>query len=590
MIAEYFSSSQFNLVVIMENSNVGTVCCEDGCSKRILELEQKFDSMQRYIKENIINFELTNCENTNLKEQLKEQKAMTLKLDAENRLLNQKIVSLEKSNLENQKIDQESRTKSEIQRSQPINPEISNCLGVFGLTSNTTKQELKELFSKFGPLKKVQLVWDPLTRCSKGYAFIYYKSIDDAKIAKEAMCDQKFRGRRVRIDFSITKKPHARTPGFYNGKPNKVKENIISSKKSQRDLENDTVEQKSKIKSENQDSYQDWIKINNCLCVFGLTSCTTEQELKEEFSRFGPVEKVLLVRHPLINCSKGYAFVYYESVEEVKTTKETMYDQEFKSLCDRIDFCTTNSPYACTPGIYKRNPIAMKEKSVSQEKLRHGLKNHSIKQKSTTKATYQDWIRKNPEMSNCLGVFGLPLTTTELELKEQFSKFGPLEKVQIILRSLVLDPLTGRSKGYAFVYYESGEDAKTAKEAMNGEKFKGQRIEVEFSKKKIPESSSCLVVFGLSVDTIEWELKEEFSRFGPLEKFYIMRGNTGRSRGYAFAYYESVEDAKVAKEAMVNRKFNGRRILVNFANNRMPRASTPGFYKGKPTAFHGPSD
>ena len=577
----------------MENSNVGAVCCEDGCSKRILELEQKFASMQRYIKENVKNVELTNYEKNNLKEQLKEQKAMTLKLDADNRLLKERIVSLEKSNLENQTIDQESTPKSEIQDSYPINPEISNCLGIFGLNSNTTKQELKEVFSQYGPLEKVQLVWDPLTRCSKGYAFIYYKSIDDAKIAKEAMCDQKFGGRCVRIDFSITKKPHARTPGFYNGKPIKVKEKIISSKKSQRDLENDTVEQKSKIKSKNQDSYQDWIKINNCLCVYGLTFFTTKKELKEEFSRFGSVEKVLLVRHPLTSCSMGYAFVYYESVEEAKTTKETMCDQEFKSLCDRIDFCTTNSPYACTPGIEKRKPIAMKEKSVSLEKLRHGLKNHSIKQKSTTKSkiqdSYQDWIKKNPERSNCLGVFGLPLTTTELELKEQFSKFGPLEKVKIILRSLVLDPLTGHSKGYAFVYYESGEDAKTAKEAMNCKKFNGRRIEVEFSKKKIPEISSCLVVFGLSDDTIERELKEEFSRFGPLEKLQIVRGNTGHSRGYAFVYYESVEDAKIAKEAMVDQKFNGRPIRVNFANNRMPHANTPGFYYGKPTAFHGPN-
>ena len=93
---------------------------------------------------------------------------------------------------------------------------------------------------------------------------------DDAKIAKEAMCDQNIRGRRVRIDFSITKKPHARTPGFYNGKPNTVKEKIISSKKSLHDLENDAIEQKTTTNPENQDSYQDWIKINNCLCVFGL--------------------------------------------------------------------------------------------------------------------------------------------------------------------------------------------------------------------------------------------------------------------------------------------------------------------------------
>ena len=319
----------------MENSNVGAVCCEDGCSKRILELEQKFASMQRYIKENVKNVELTNYEKTNLKEQLKEQKAMTLKLDADNRLLKEKIVSLEKSNLENQTIDQESTPKSEIQDSYPINPEISNCLGVFGLTSNTTKWELKELFSKFGPLEKVQLVWDPLTRCSKGYAFIYYKSIDDAKIAKEAMCDQKFWGRCVRIDFSITKKPHARTPGFYNGKPNKVKETIFSSGKSHHDLENDAIEQKT---TTNQDSYQDWIKINNCLCVYGLTFFTTKKELKEEFSRFGSVEKVLLVRHPLTSCSMGYAFVYYESVEAAKTAKEAMSDQNLNGRRIGVEF------------------------------------------------------------------------------------------------------------------------------------------------------------------------------------------------------------------------------------------------------------
>ena len=62
-----------------------------------------------------------------------------------------------------------------------------------------------------------------------------------------------------------------------------------------------------------------------------------------------------------------------------------------------------------------------------------------------------------------------------------------------------------------------------------------------------------------------------------LNHFYFMKGNTGHSRRYAFVYYESVEDAKVAKEAMVNQKFNGRPIRVNF-------------YYGKPTALHGPSD
>merc|ERR1712001_621904 len=66
--------------------------------------------------------------------------------------------------------------------------------------------------------------------------------------------------------------------------------------------------------------------------------------------------------------------------------------------------------------------------------------------------------RDAPDMSNCLGVFGLSLYTTERELEKEFSKFGPLEKV-----SVVLDGKTGRSRGFAFVYFESQEDAKAAK-------------------------------------------------------------------------------------------------------------------------------
>lgn len=44
-----------------------------------------------------------------------------------------------------------------------------------------------------------------------------------------------------------------------------------------------------------------------------------------------------------------------------------------------------------------------------------------------------DGNRENPTDSNCLGVFGLSLYTTERELEKEFSRFGPLEKVQVVL-------------------------------------------------------------------------------------------------------------------------------------------------------------
>ena len=128
---------------------------------------------------------------------------------------------------------------------------------------------------------------------------------------------------------------------------------------------------------------------------------------------------------------------------------------------------------------------------------------------------------------------------------------------------------------------------------MCDQKINGRQIRVDFSinNQRNPEISNCLVVFGLSRDSTERELKEEFSRFGPLEKLQIvMRGNTGLSRGYAFVNYESGEDAKIAKEAMDDQKFNGRHIRVNFAMTKMPRTPTPGVYKGRLTTAQQTSD
>ena len=96
-------------------------------------------------------------------------------------------------------------------------PESSNCVGVFGLSLNTTERELEKEFSKFGPLEKVTVILDGQTGRSRGFAFIYFKSQEDAKNAKEAMSDKEIDGRRVWVDFSITKRAHTPTPGVYMG-------------------------------------------------------------------------------------------------------------------------------------------------------------------------------------------------------------------------------------------------------------------------------------------------------------------------------------------------------------------------------------
>jgi len=65
-----------------------------------------------------------------------------------------------------------------------------------------------------------------------------------------------------------------------------------------------------------------------------------------------------------------------------------------------------------------------------------------------------DGNRDAPPPSKCLGVFGLSLYTTERELEKEFRKYGTLDKVNV-----VLDGHSGRSRGFAFIYYETLEDA-----------------------------------------------------------------------------------------------------------------------------------
>lgn len=61
------------------------------------------------------------------------------------------------------------------------NPDPNTCLGVFGLSLYTTERDLREVFSRYGPLSGVNVVYDQRTGRSRGFAFVYFERIDDSK-------------------------------------------------------------------------------------------------------------------------------------------------------------------------------------------------------------------------------------------------------------------------------------------------------------------------------------------------------------------------------------------------------------------------
>lgn len=76
-------------------------------------------------------------------------------------------------------------------------------------------------------------------------------------------------------------------------------------------------------------------------------------------------------------------------------------------------------------------------------------------------------------MAKKLYVGGLPYATTQETLKEAFSKAGNVESAMIIM-----DKMTGRSKGFGFVEMSTDEDAQKAIEMWNGKELEGRTLTV----------------------------------------------------------------------------------------------------------------
>lgn len=76
-------------------------------------------------------------------------------------------------------------------------------------------------------------------------------------------------------------------------------------------------------------------------------------------------------------------------------------------------------------------------------------------------------------MAKKLYVGGLPYSTTDQELKDAFSQAGTVSSAVVIM-----DKMTGRSKGFGFVEFASDEDATKAIDQFNGKDFGGRSITV----------------------------------------------------------------------------------------------------------------
>jgi len=123
----------------------------------------------------------------------------------------------------------------------------------------------------------------------------------------------------------------------------------------------------------------------------------------------------------------------------------------------------------------------------------------------------------------------MPWSQTNESMKELFSKFGEVVNVSI--------PMSGsKKKGYAFVKFANGQQAKKAADAMNGYKLDERELKVNLSANKPApekkprnednddkpqEKSSTLFVGNLSYQTDEAGLEAFFAKYGSIKAVRI---------------------------------------------------------------------
>jgi len=86
-------------------------------------------------------------------------------------------------------------------------------------------------------------------------------------------------------------------------------------------------------------------------------------------------------------------------------------------------------------------------------------------------------------MTTKLYVGGIPYSTTEAALGELFAKAG-----NVVSTSIIIDRMTGRSKGFGFVEMASEEEANAAIGMYDGKDFEGRKLTVNVARPLEPRA------------------------------------------------------------------------------------------------------
>ncbi|XP_076145766.1 ELAV-like protein 2 isoform X4 [Alosa pseudoharengus] len=175
------------------------------------------------------------------------------------------------------------------------------------------------------------------------------------------------------------------------------------------------------------------------LIVNYLPQNMTQEELKSLFGSIGDIESCKLVRDKITGQSLGYGFVNYAEPKDAEKAINTLNGLRLQTKTIKVSYARPSSASIRDANLY---------------------------------------------------VSGLPKTMTQKELEQLFSQYG-----RIITSRILVDQVTGVSRGVGFIRFDRRVEAEEAIKGLNGQKPPGasEPITVKFANNPSQKTSQALL-------------------------------------------------------------------------------------------------
>ncbi|XP_055384665.1 poly(U)-binding-splicing factor half pint isoform X4 [Condylostylus longicornis] len=172
--------------------------------------------------------------------------------------------------------------RTQVQRQQAL---ALMCRVYVGSISFELKEDtIRQAFLPFGPIKSINMSWDPITQKHKGFAFVEYEIPEGAQLALEQMNGALMGGRNIKV-----------------GRPSNMPQaqQVI-------------------------DEIQEEAKGYNRIYVSSIHPDLSEEDIKSVFEAFGPIMYCKLAQGTSVHSHKGYGFIEYANKQAMDEAINSM--------------------------------------------------------------------------------------------------------------------------------------------------------------------------------------------------------------------------------------------------------------------------